>query len=74
MVLERALGIGSLIQVEGPCDMDFKRTGFNEAIQPVEWRRVILAVVTVKFNARAFFGNGLDTIGIGGTSALTQSR
>ena len=33
MVLERALGIGSLIQVEGPCDMDFKRTGFNEAIQ-----------------------------------------
>jgi hypothetical protein len=25
VVLERALGIGSLIQVEGPCDMDFKR-------------------------------------------------
>ena len=74
MVLERALGIGSLIQAEGPCDMDFKRTGFDEAIQLVEWRRVILAVVTLKFNAGTFPGNGLNTIGIGGTSALTQSR
>lgn len=32
VILERALGIGRLIQIKCPRDMDFKRAGFDKAV------------------------------------------
>src|SRR5579872_7239689 len=74
VILERSLGIGRLIQIKCPRDMDFKRAGFDKAVKLLKWRRSVLAVVAFDFYAGTFFGDGFDAIGIGGASALAQRR
>ena len=63
VILERALGIGRLIQMKCPRDMDFKRAGFDKAVELLERRRRVLAIVALDFYAGTFFGKGLDAVG-----------
>ena len=74
VVVERALGIGRVIQIKRPRDVDFKRTGFDKAVELLERRRRLLAIVALDFYAGAFFGDGIDAVGIGGASPLAQRR
>src|SRR5262245_45416607 len=64
VILERALGIGRLIQIKCPRDMDFKRAGFDKAVDFLERRRRVLAVVALDFDSGTFFGGGLDAVGV----------
>lgn len=74
VILERALGIGRLIQIKCLRDMDFKRAGFDKAVELLERRRRVLAVVALDFYSSTFFGDALDAVGKGGASALAQCR
>ena len=64
VIIERTLSVGGLIQREYSGDSDFERTGVDKVDLAQGWR-VIFAVVVLEFNASTFFGNGLDTAGIG---------
>ena len=47
VILERPLGIGRVVQSKCPRDMDFKRAGFDKAIELLERRGRVLAVVAL---------------------------
>ena len=74
VIVERTLGVNGLVQRERARDMDFKRTGFDEAIEFFERRRVVFAIEALDFDVGSLLAGGLHAIRIGGASPFTESR
>ena len=72
VILERPLGIGRVVQRKCPRDMDFKRAGFDKAVELLERRRRVLAVVALDFYSGTVSGMGSTPLGLGRASALAQ--
>jgi hypothetical protein len=60
------LGFNGLVQRERARDVDFKRTGFDKAIEFFERRRAVFAVEALDFDAGSLLGDWLHSIRIGG--------
>ena len=74
VIVERTLGFNGLVERERARDIDFKRSGFDEAIEFFERRRVVFAVEALDFDSGSLLGDGLHTIRIGGAPSLTERR
>ena len=72
VIVERALGVGRLLERESLRHFDVEGTGLDQAINFLERRILILPVIRLHGNAGMVFLRQLNTVWIGDPSTATQ--
>src|SRR5713101_5373777 len=72
VIVERALGVGRLLERESLRHFDVEGAGLDQAINLLERRILILSVIRLHGDAGTIFLRQLNTVRIGGSSTATQ--
>src|SRR5580704_16811365 len=72
VIVERALGVGRLLERESLRHFDVEGAGLNQAINLLEWRILIFPVIRLHGDAGTIFLRQLNTVRIGDSSTATQ--
>ena len=72
VIVERALGVGRLLERESLCHFDVEGAGLDQAINFLERRILILPVIRLHGDAGAIFLRQLHTVRIGDPSTAVQ--